>query len=242
VPKDGKPADGKMAKGWMDAAAQDGIPTAFVVNGDGKVAWIGHPMNMEKPLDQIAKGTWDLVAATKEFKIAQASALRLRELMANLSKARKSGDPKDMLAVLDKAFESDAALEERFGPMKLTLLLKQGSPEKSAEYGKHLALALQDNAQGLNNIAWMIVDPAAKKADGALIKLAFDAAKRADELMHGKDGAIADTLAAAYAAQGDFAKALQAEERALDLAKGTPLEKDETMKQRLEEYKKAVKK
>ena len=29
---------------------RDQIPTAFIVGGDGKIAWIGHPMDMEKPL------------------------------------------------------------------------------------------------------------------------------------------------------------------------------------------------
>ncbi|MBL8999557.1 MAG: TlpA family protein disulfide reductase [Phycisphaerae bacterium] len=42
--------DRSMAKQWMEAAERDQIPTAFIVGGDGKIAWIGHPMDMEKPL------------------------------------------------------------------------------------------------------------------------------------------------------------------------------------------------
>jgi hypothetical protein len=75
-----------------------------------------------------------------------------------------------------------------------------------------------------------------------LIKLALSAAQQADKLVKQKDPAIADTLAAAYAADGDFEKALEAQERAVDLAKGTPLEKDPSLKQRLEQYRKAAKK
>jgi thiol-disulfide isomerase/thioredoxin len=41
-----------MAKNWMQAAGQNGIPTAFVVGKDGKIAWIGHPMD---GLDQALK-------------------------------------------------------------------------------------------------------------------------------------------------------------------------------------------
>ncbi len=51
VPKDGKPADGAMAKNWMKAAEENGIPTAFVVR-DGKIAWIGHPIEMDEPPGQ----------------------------------------------------------------------------------------------------------------------------------------------------------------------------------------------
>ncbi|MCX6903719.1 MAG: TlpA disulfide reductase family protein [Verrucomicrobia bacterium] len=36
-------AQGFMAKHWMEAAGQNGIPASFIIK-DGKIAWIGHPM------------------------------------------------------------------------------------------------------------------------------------------------------------------------------------------------------
>ncbi len=46
---------GKMSKTWMDAAGQDGIPTAFVVDKAGKIAWIGHPLDgLDEALEKIA--------------------------------------------------------------------------------------------------------------------------------------------------------------------------------------------
>src|SRR5262249_24424483 len=41
-----KDPNGAMATTWMEAADQDGIPTAFIVNPKGVIAWIGHPMEM----------------------------------------------------------------------------------------------------------------------------------------------------------------------------------------------------
>ena len=35
----------KVAKGYMTAFKQGGIPTAFIVDGQGQVAWFGHPMD-----------------------------------------------------------------------------------------------------------------------------------------------------------------------------------------------------
>ncbi|MBY0311880.1 MAG: TlpA family protein disulfide reductase [Phycisphaerales bacterium] len=35
--------DRDMSKDWMQAAGQNGIPAAFVIGGDGKIAWIGNP-------------------------------------------------------------------------------------------------------------------------------------------------------------------------------------------------------
>jgi thiol-disulfide isomerase/thioredoxin len=68
VPEGGQRQDGKMAKNWMIAAKQGGIPTAFVIDGEGRIAWVGHPMELEDPLKQIVAGKWDLNAATKAFK------------------------------------------------------------------------------------------------------------------------------------------------------------------------------
>src|SRR5262249_46640344 len=34
-----------MDKAYMEAANQNGIPTAFIINGEGKVAWIGNPLD-----------------------------------------------------------------------------------------------------------------------------------------------------------------------------------------------------
>ena len=37
--------DRSMSNAWMKPAGQNGIPCAFLVGADGKIAWIGHPMN-----------------------------------------------------------------------------------------------------------------------------------------------------------------------------------------------------
>jgi len=43
-----------MAKAWLEAAGEGGVPSAFIVGGDGNIAWIGHPMDsMEKAIDAV---------------------------------------------------------------------------------------------------------------------------------------------------------------------------------------------
>ncbi|HRT55937.1 MAG TPA: TlpA disulfide reductase family protein [Candidatus Paceibacterota bacterium] len=39
--------EGKMSKSWMEAAGRNGIPSAFLVDKAGKIAWIGHPMQLK---------------------------------------------------------------------------------------------------------------------------------------------------------------------------------------------------
>ncbi len=59
--------DRTTSTAYMKAAGQSGIPTAFIVNGSGQVAWIGHPMGMDEPLLEVVNGTWDLAGAADEF-------------------------------------------------------------------------------------------------------------------------------------------------------------------------------
>lgn len=60
-----------MAESWMQAAGQQGIPTAFVIKNK-TVEWIGHPMELAEPLAQIKSGKYDLAAFQAKFAKQQA--------------------------------------------------------------------------------------------------------------------------------------------------------------------------
>ena len=55
------------AKAYMDAYRQEGIPTAFIVDKEGRIVWVGHPMRLDEPLKQVVAGTFDMEAFKKEF-------------------------------------------------------------------------------------------------------------------------------------------------------------------------------
>ena len=54
-----------METSWLaDFGARDnGIPVAFVVDREGRIAWIGHPHELDTVLRQVAAGKWDRDAA-----------------------------------------------------------------------------------------------------------------------------------------------------------------------------------
>ncbi len=228
---------GVMATTWMEAAGQGGIPTAFIINKDGKIAWIGHPMEMEKPLEEITAGKWDLAAAATKFKKAQARQTTLMELSRKLRQYRN--EPMKAVAAIDKAVKDDPDLEDTVAGVKFQLLAKD-DPDKALSYGKHLVEKYKDDAQKLNAVAWTIVEPKSPKRDPKLLKLALEAAQGADKAVKGKDPSVADTLAKAYFENGEVAKAVETQERALKLAKGTRLENNKELKDRLEKYQKAL--
>lgn len=48
---------GAMAQAWMRAAGESGVPTAFVVDRSGLVAWIGHPLELGEVLPKVISGS-----------------------------------------------------------------------------------------------------------------------------------------------------------------------------------------
>jgi len=248
VPKDAKGNDGAMAKSWMQAASQDGIPTAFIINKEAKIAWIGHPGSMEEPLEKIAAGSWDLKAAAEEFRKAAEDQKQAEQGDAKLQEAVRSGDHKKIVAIVDELVAATPSREldfENVSGRKLAALIKLDEQDKALEYARKLSKSdLGKSAEGLNELAWGIVDPdAGLKPSAKLVQFAVETARRADLMAESKDAGIADTLAKAYFDSGDVAKAVDNQERAVRLAKGSQYEAQiGELKDRLEKYKKAAEK
>lgn len=237
VPKGEDGNKGKMAVAWMKAAEANGIPTAFIVR-DGKVAWIGHPMGMDKALEKAVSGDFDIQVAAREYREEKAREKKLQAAIGKIRQALQSGEQKEALAAVEKVLGDDAALEEMLGTLKFKLLGDTGREDEALTYGGRLVdTVLKGNAGALNNIAWMIVDPDAKgKPSKGHVELALKAAARANELTNGENAGILDTLAKAEFDSGDAAKAVEHQEKAVKLAGG----EDQGMKERLERYRKAV--
>lgn len=61
--------DQALQEAWSIAAAQFGIPHVFIVDGAGKIAWIGHPEDLNEPLARvIAAKPIDAVDAVEEMR------------------------------------------------------------------------------------------------------------------------------------------------------------------------------
>jgi thiol-disulfide isomerase/thioredoxin len=54
--------DQHMGKAWMTASGNDGIPTAFVVDAKGRIAWIGGPEGLDDVLTGVVAGSFDPAA------------------------------------------------------------------------------------------------------------------------------------------------------------------------------------
>jgi thiol-disulfide isomerase/thioredoxin len=90
----------KTTKDYMTAFQQNGIPTAFVVDQQGRIAWVGHPMGgLDKALEQIVAGKYDLAAAQKEFEGRAARDARMQELNKAFGKYMEAASQPDAIGL-----------------------------------------------------------------------------------------------------------------------------------------------
>ncbi len=82
-------ADREMGKAWLQAANQNGIPCAFVVDTEGKIAFIGHPGSDE--------------FETKIGEVAEAAKKAAAEAKAAKRKNKSKSSKKDSQAVKPEA-------------------------------------------------------------------------------------------------------------------------------------------
>lgn len=57
-----------VADNWMGPAGRKGIPSAFIVDREGRIAWMGHPMRMDDPLQRILEPGFSASAEAERAK------------------------------------------------------------------------------------------------------------------------------------------------------------------------------
>lgn len=222
-----KPDEGFMAKNWMEAAKQMGIPSAFIIDGEGRVAWIGHPMEMDDPLAKVVEGTWSF----DEFAKLQAEKELVSALMQKYSAAMRDNKIDAALEACDEMVKAGAPEQAMFSRLNALVLFKKDF-EAAEKYGKEAVESVfKDDWNTLNSLAWMVVDPKGT-CEKKNLNYALAAAKRSVEL--DKNWANLDTLARAHFIHGDKAKAIELQKEALSLAPDEDSKKE--LQATLDEY------
>jgi thiol-disulfide isomerase/thioredoxin len=208
---------GAMAVTWMDAANQNGIPTAFIVNQQGRIAWIGHPMGLdEKTLEDILAGRFDITKFAAEYESQQQAQAREMELSKKLSQALKNKDWDAAEAAIAEMKKSEPAMGDSLDTVRFSILLGRKNYDDAYKLAVSLSDAYPKNAMLQNSLAWTIAtQPELEKRD---LALAEKMAVRANEATKGKEPAILDTLARIQFMNGKTNEAVATEQKALDIA------------------------
>ncbi|MFM7832806.1 MAG: redoxin family protein, partial [Planctomycetaceae bacterium] len=192
---------GRMNSEWMQAAGREGIPCAFIVGRKGQVEWVGHPLTIDKPLQQVVEGTWDIQKGKLEAEQRQAA-----------SEALASGNFSRLLSIAEQMDQGDAEAAS----LRILALFQLKRPEEGNAAAAALLAQLQDNSQDLNALAWMLaVEVTRGDVD---LQLALRAAERAVELDGGTNANSLDTLARVHFCLGNAAKAAEVQRRAISQA------------------------
>ena len=144
----------KTNAAYMEAAGQGGIPCCFLVDKEGKLAYIGHPYWLDEPLAAVVAGKWDVKADNE----------RLSKIQKELSEIGREADAKKALTAIDKFAKDYPTYAGRLDEMRFGANLKAGDYAAAYEVGARLAdeAIKHKDAQALNSLAWTIVDPEAK--------------------------------------------------------------------------------
>lgn len=217
------------ARAFMDATGSQGIPTVMIVDKQGRLAWVGHPMNkdFDESLDAIVNNTYDIEARAVEARRKAEIEASVRPITAALRQAASAREWDVVVAKLDEliAMDYNAAQYTLTKVNVLATHLKKYDQAWAAGWAAVNGVA-KDDAQGLNGLAWFIVS--SKTIEKPDLGLAMAAANRANDLTSGQNSSILDTLAHVHYRKGDRSKAIETQKKAIDHA-SSPREREQLL-------------
>lgn len=226
---------GKMAETWMEAAGQNGIPAAFVVDKKGRIAWIGHPMSLkESLLEEVLDGKFDVANAAAEYEKKRQREKAEQSLWQEYSKSVRAKEWDQADAALTK-LENMRPPDERdqLAMRRFQLNLDRKDYPAAYKLAARLSEANPEDAMMQNQLAWVIATR--KGIEQRNLGLAEKIARRANDAAKGKNAEILDTLARVLFLKGEKDAAIKYQAEAVSFAAG---ERKELFEKALESYKK----
>ncbi len=207
-----------MMNNWMTAAAQFGIPTAFIVDKETKIAWIGHPMSMDEPLAQIVEGKFDVKAFAEKFTAQQEKAAKdaadrkkFNEVAKPVLDAYKAKDWGKVISECEAIVAKDASMQSRLDSYYFRALALN-NPDKAMQLANAERAKRSDRLTAINQ-AFLQKDIDKKFINFAVEVNAEDLAKDAN------DYNAMVMLSSGYELLGNNAKAIEMVEKMIAYAK-----------------------
>jgi thiol-disulfide isomerase/thioredoxin len=223
-----------MSVSWMEAAGQNGIPSSFIVK-NGEIQWVGHPMDMDKPLEEIKAGTFDLAKHKVEFE-ARAEENRkqiaLRKELNSIQALHQQGkkdEAKERLATIEK---DNPQMKPSFESIRFGWLAKDDPKAWEAKVNE---LAASKNMNNLMQLCGFSVQQVGAGGNIEQGKFAIDAALKATESKHFM---VLNYGHYFYTQTKDYRRALEIVTVMLDLFPTSDYKDQAEFKERLEKSKK----
>ncbi len=232
--------NGKSSVDWLVASGWDenGIPVAFVIDRAGRIAWIGEPLggSLDTPLEEVIAGRWNTDQRAEVYAKQAVIDKKVRHILREMNTAFDIKEYDRAIRLSEEAMALDPAQGHLAG-FKFEVLLAHKKDLASAY--RYATEELKSNTfyAALGQMAWIIIfeDSRTRPED---INLAKSLATRANELSKGSRPGIQNTLARIAYLEKDYRRAVELQERAIELVKDDETKSE--FRKTLAEYIKAL--
>lgn len=195
---------GRMGKDWMIAAGNE--DTTFVVDRDGKIAWIGQPFDVDNALRDMASGPFNPARHAAEREIKQ-------ELDGRFYAAMRAQKFEGAIAFLDQRAKLQPAMADFIATLKFNVLRWKKDYPSAWNLGQSFSETFKNGGHMFNDLAATIWSWNVSEKQG--LDLAESLATRAVEITRGEDGYVLLTLARVEFLRGNIDKAIEIQTRAM---------------------------
>jgi hypothetical protein len=192
-----------------------------VVNGDGVIAWIGHPTELEGPLERIVSGTWDLAGAKVVYEAPTKEAMKSEPLKVSYYESERRKDWKAAAAAAESLLKMDPGEFADWAGRGFSALYIDGRmPELAMSFA---AKAIHESYRSEPRVLAVLARSLARTGaapNSPELNLAQEAAERSNQLVNGKKAFALAALAQVAHAKGEKDKAVDLQRQALAVADG----------------------
>lgn len=213
--------DRSVHKDYMDASNQQGIPTSFIVGKTGKIEWIGHPMELDEPLEAVVSDKWDR-EKFKQMHIAQENFQKAMQKISMLAGAQKFDEALKVAEEQIKTVEVDA-IKQQWISIRHSLKLSAGQVDDDVlEYFRSQLADMKGNPISIARFGYSLcgVIEGGGKA-GPLAEDAIEALQgELKDVDEEAQAFLLNTLAKLYECTGKIEQAIKAQQQAVDASEG----------------------
>lgn len=203
-------------KDYMAASGQTGIPAAFIVGKKGQIEWIGHPLEIDEPLEKVINNNWDRAAYVKKIEEEKAAMKEINERMQLVSEHMNEDKTDEAIKIIDQLVSkySSLPMANQLKAIRLQILLSSGD-KRAATALKEFTIQ-NDDPEFLTQLGMDLYDMKMQSLpiDESVMKTAIDALGRSAK-KNQTNFPLLDTLAHLYHANNQLDRAIAVQKLAI---------------------------
>ncbi|MBL1410034.1 TlpA family protein disulfide reductase [Sphingobacterium faecale] len=206
-----------MWKTWVKASGSSGIPLAFIVDRDGKIAWKGSPTSLDEVLNAIVNNQYDEQGKAKLREAAQKESQLYSALFKRFKTAKSENNVEQTLLLMDSLESMRPAMSTVFDQERYLIYTKIDI-DKSVNIANAALIKYNKDPLTLAYFAVAIMDNKKEDHYPLAVKFAEQIAAISDENNKG----IQEFLAKVYHTNGDTKLAVKHQEKVIQIMEANP--------------------